>query len=42
MMYYIALDGKGNDKHCKVQSSYLHMRCSALDGQANDRTLQSS
>ena len=35
-------DGNGNDKHCKVQSNYLRMHYSALDGQANDRTLQSS
>jgi len=41
-MHYSALDGKGNDKHCKVQSNYLRMHYSALDGQANDRTLQSS
>ena len=37
-MHYDALEGKGNDKHCKVQSNYLRMHCSALDGQAKRST----
>jgi len=37
-----ALDGKGNDKHRKVQSDYPRMHYSALDGPANYGRLRSS